>query len=42
MFASVATLLNLQVDLVFVDSPANPPEGAVAVLPAMALVPRSG
>jgi hypothetical protein len=42
IFASVAHLLNLDVDLVFVDSPANqPPEGAIAVLPAMALVPRT-
>ena len=42
IFTSVATLLNLDIDLVFVDSPANrPPEGAVAVLPAMALVPRT-
>ncbi|MGI8948007.1 MAG: hypothetical protein ACR2FV_08565 [Ornithinimicrobium sp.] len=41
VFASVAHLLNLQVDILFFDSPANPPpEGAVAVLPAMALVPR--
>jgi hypothetical protein len=42
VFGSVATLLNLDLDLVFVDSPANqPPEGAIAVLPAMALVPRT-
>jgi len=42
IFGSVATLLNLDLDLIFVDSPANPPpEGAIAVLPAMALVPRT-
>jgi hypothetical protein len=42
VFASVATLLNLDLDLAFVDSPANrPPEGAIAVLPAMALVART-
>ena len=42
VFGSVARLLNLDLDLVFVDSPAYPvPEGAIAVLPAMALVPRT-
>jgi len=42
-FGSVAHLLNLDLDLIFMDSPANsPPEGAIAVLPAMALVPKSG
>ena len=42
VYDSVADLLNLEVDLLFFDSPANrPPEGAVAVLPAMALVSRS-
>lgn len=42
IFSSVAHLLNLDVEIVFIDSPANPPEGALAVLPAMAFVPRSG
>jgi len=42
VFDTTATLLNLACDVVFVDSPANPPpEGAIAVLPAMALVPRT-
>jgi hypothetical protein len=35
VFASVAHLLNLDLDIVFVDSPANPPPGG-----AFALVPR--
>lgn len=42
VYAQVADLLNLEVDLLFFDYPANrPPEGAIAVLPAMALVPRT-
>jgi hypothetical protein len=42
VFFAVATLLNLEVDFLLFDSPANRlPEGAIAVLPAMALVPRT-
>jgi len=41
VFGSVATLLNLDLDIVFVDSPANPvPAGAIALIPALALVLR--
>jgi len=31
IFGSVAHLLNLDLDIVFVDSPANPPVGSAAV-----------
>ena len=42
VFASVAHLLNLDLDIVFVDSPANlPPGGAFALIPRQRLRVRS-